>query len=88
VHKLVLEGQHAPKFSRNLATALADPRVVTNNLAHVILLGRVAGPNDKPTIFKFHQLAWFQKRTDKFWTIFHISFPKSGMTSINSVISK
>ena len=33
------EGQRTPKFSRNLPTAMDDPMVVTNNLAHEISLG-------------------------------------------------
>ena len=47
------EGQRAPRFSRNLPTALADPSVVTSNLAHEISLGRVAGPFDSPPFPNF-----------------------------------
>jgi hypothetical protein len=51
--RIGFEGQRAPKFSRNLPTALADPSVVTNNLAHEISLGRVAGPYDNPPFPNF-----------------------------------
>ncbi len=85
------EGQRAPRFSRNLPTALADPSVVTSNLAHEISLGRVAGPFDSPPFpnFQVSPIGLVPKKnSDKFRTIFHLSFPKSGMTSINSSISK
>ena len=89
--RIGFEGQRAPRFSRNLPTALADPNVVTQNLAHEISLGRVAGPFDTPPFpnFQVSPIGLVPKKnSDKFRTIFHLSFPKSGMTSINSAISK
>jgi hypothetical protein len=77
--RIGFEGQRAPKFSRNLPTALADPSVVTNNLAHEIALGRVAGPYDNPPFSNF-QISPIglipKKNSDKFRTIFHLSFLK------------
>ena len=65
--------------------------MVTNNLAHEISLGRVAGPYDNPPFSNF-QISPIglvpKKNSDKFWTIFHLSFPKTGKTSINNAISK
>ena len=65
--------------------------MVTQNLAHEISLGRVAGPFDTPPFpnFQVSPIGLVPKKnSDKFRTIFHLSFPKSGMTSINSAISK
>ena len=83
------EGQRAPRFSCNLPRALADPNVVTQNLAHEIYLGRVAGHFDTPPFPNFQVLPIDlvpKKNSDKFRTIFHLSFPKSGTTSINRAI--
>ena len=51
--RICFEGQRAPRFSRNLPTALADPNVVTQNLEHEISLGRLSDPFDTPTFPKF-----------------------------------
>ena len=65
--------------------------MVTNNLAHEISLGRVAGPYDNPPFpnFQISPIGLVPKKnSDKFRTIFHLSFPKTGTTSINNAISK
>ena len=84
-------GPRVPRFSKNLPTALTQPEIVTRNLAAEIALGRVAGPFSKPPFpnFQVSPIGLVPKKhSDKFRTIFHLSFPKSGDTSINHFISK
>ena len=89
--RIGFEGQRAPRFSKNLPTALTHPNIVTSNLEHEISLGRVAGPFKTPPFSNF-QVSPIglvpKKNSTKFRTIFHLSFPKSGATSINASIPK
>ena len=84
-------GNRTSRFSKNLPTALSQPELVSANLQHEISHGRVAGPFDKPP-FEHFQVSPIglvpKKHSEKFRTIFHLSFPKRGTTSINSSISK
>ena len=85
------KGARVPRFSRNLPTALAQPDVVTANLMKEVALGRVAGPFPTPPFpnFQVSPIGLVPKKhSNKFRTIFHLSFPKSGVTSINHSISK
>ena len=84
-------GRRSPRFSRNLPTALAQPDIVKANLDKEVSLGRVAGPFSAPPFpnFQVSPIGLVPKKySDKFRTIFHLSFPKSGVTSINYSISK
>ena len=101
VNKLCLElregariGYSSPRqlrFSRNLPTASLNPEVVTSNLAEEVAKGRTAGLFPSPTFENF-QVSPIglvpKKHSDKFRTIFHLSFPKSGTTSMNHFIDK
>ena len=101
VNKLCLElregariGYSGPRqfhFSRNLPTASLNPEVVTSNLAEEVAKGRTAGPFPSPPFENF-QVSPIglvpKKHSDKFRTIFHLSFPKSGTSSINHFIDK
>ena len=61
------------------------------NFDKEVSLGRVAGPFSTPTFpnFQVSPIGLVPKKySDKFRTIFHLSFPKSGVTSINYSISK
>lgn len=84
-------GSRIARSSKNLPTALSQPTVVGANLAKEVTLGRVAGPFSTPPFHDF-QVSPIglvpKKHTNKFRTIFHLSFPKSGVTSINHSISK
>ena len=84
-------GSRTARFSKNLPTALAQPEIVSKNLAKEVALGRVAGPFSTPP-FPNLQVSHIglvpKKHSTKFRTIFHLSFPKSGVTSINYSISK
>ena len=89
--RIGFEGQRTPRFSKNLPTALTQPTIVTANLAHEISLGRVAGPFETPPFpnFQVSPIGLVPKKNSaKFRTIFHLSFPKSGSTSINASISR
>ena len=67
------------------------PEVVSENLAKEVALGRVADPFSTPP-FPNLQVSpiglVLKKHSTKFRTIFHLSLPKSGVTSINYSISK
>lgn len=47
-------GPRVPRFCKNLPTALAQPDIVTSNLAKEVALGRIAGPYDSPPFPNFH----------------------------------
>ena len=47
------QGQRAPRFSKNLPTAFANPEIVSSNLATEVSLGRMAGPFDSPPFQNF-----------------------------------
>ena len=84
-------GRRSPRFARNLPTALAQPDIVKANLDKEVSLGRVAGPFSAPPFpnFQVSPIGLVPKKySDKFRTIFHLSFPKSGVTSINYSVSK
>ena len=71
-------------------TANANPQQIAQNIATEVSLGRMAGPFDTPplTNFQVSPLGIIPKKnSDKFRTIFHLSYPKSG-NSINSYIEK
>ena len=89
--RIGFQGQRAPRFSKNLPTAHADPTTVSSNLATEVSLGRVAGPFDNPPFpnFQVSPIGLVPKKhSHKFRTIFHLSFPKTGVSSINYSISQ
>ena len=84
-------GRRSPRFSRNLPTALAQPDIVKANLDKEVSLGWVAGPFSTPPFpnFQVSPIRLVPKKYwDKFRSIFYLSFPTSGGTSINYSISK
>ena len=101
VNKLCLElregarigysGPRSPRFSNNLPTAFLNPEVVTANLNDEVSKGRTMGPFSTPpfTNFQVSPIGLVPKKhSDKFRTIFHLSYPKSGTSSINYFIEK
>ncbi len=74
-----------------MPTAFANPEIVSSNLATEVSLGRMAAPFDSPPFQNF-QVSPIglvpKKNSTKFRSIFHLSYPKSGSTSINHSISK
>ena len=89
--RIGFQGQRTYRFSKNLPTAFSNPTVVSLNLTKEVSLGRMAGLFNTPSSQNF-QISpiglVLKKNSDKFRTIFHLSYPKSGSTSINSGISK
>jgi len=84
-------GRRVARFSRNMPTALSQPNIVSENLSREVALGRVAGPFPSPPLpnFQVSPIGLVPKKhSTKFRTIFHLSFPKSGETSIYSSIPK
>ena len=84
-------GSRTARFSNNLPTALAQPEIVSDNLIKEVALGRVADPFSTPPLSNLHVSPIGlvpKKHSNKFRRIFHLSFPKSGVTSINYSISK
>ena len=84
-------GPRGPRFSKNLPTASLNPGVVSANLADKVSKGCTVGPFPSPP-FKNFQVSPIglvpKKHSQKFRTIFHLSFPKSGTSSINYFIEK
>ena len=84
-------GPRCPRFSPNLPTAYFNPEVVTGNLTDEVSKGRTMGPFPTPPFENF-QVSPIglvpKKHSDKFQTIFHLSFLKSGTSSINYFIEK
>ena len=84
-------GPRCFRFSNNLPTAALNPEVVTRNLLEEVGKGRTVGPFSSPPFENF-QVSPIglvpKKHSDKFRTIFHLSFPKSGTSSINHFIEK
>ena len=85
------QGKRSARFSKNLPTAFENPDIISANLAKEVSLGRTAGPFDTPP-FSNLQVSPIglvpKKNSGKFRTIFHLSYPKSGSSSINYHISK
>ena len=85
------QGTRSARFSKNLPTAFNQPDIVSSNLAKEVSLGRTAGPFDTPPFpnFQISPIGLVPKKnSNKFRTIFHLSYPKSGSSSINYGISK
>ena len=84
-------GPRCPRFSNNLPTAYLNPEVVTANLNDEVSKGRTMGPFSTPPFqnFQVSPIGLVSKEhSDKFRTIFHLSYPKSGTSSINYFIVK
>ena len=88
--RLGYDGPRMSRFSKNLKSAIDNPNIVSTNLAKEVALGHTAGPFTNPP-FANLQVSPIgivpKKHSDKFRTIFHLSFPKTG-ESINSSIEK
>ena len=88
--RLGYDGPRMSKFSKNLKSAVDNPTIVLSNLAKEVARGHTAGPFTNPPFINL-QVSPIGivpiKHSDKFRTIFHLSFPKTG-ESINSFIEK
>ena len=84
------EGPYTPRVSNSLPSAKANPKIVDENLAKEVSMGRTAGPFATPpfTNFQVSPIGLVPKKhTGTFRTIFHLFYPKS-VDSINSFIDK
>ena len=87
--KIGYSGPKQFRFSRNLPTAFLNREVVTSNLADEVATGRTEGSLPFPPFENFEVSPIClvpKKHSDKFLTIFHLSFSKSGTTNINHFI--
>ena len=88
--KIGYEGPRSTRFSKNLPTALALSGKIQESLDKEVGLGRTAGPFTEPPLKNF-QVSPIglvpKKHSNKYRTIFHLSYSKSGC-SINSSINK
>ncbi len=79
------------RFSRNLFIASAPPGKFQENLGREVSLGRSAGPFSEPH-FKYFQVSpiglVLKKHSNKYRTIFHLSYPKSGCSRNSLLIRK
>ena len=82
------EGPRLAREANNLPTANSNPTKVTQNIEKEVSMGRTAGPFREPPFenFQVSPLGLVPKKnSEKFRTIFHLSYPKAG-DSINSAI--
>ncbi|MCV6574815.1 MAG: hypothetical protein OIF58_03680, partial [Cohaesibacter sp.] len=72
-------GGRFPRIAKNLPSANQHPSLIEGNLLHEVQLGRMAGPFESPPFknFQIHPLGLVPKKNSQKWrTIFHLSYPK------------
>lgn len=82
-------GPRTPSFYPNLRSANLHPDILEQNLLTEVLNGHTAGPFPSPPFKHFHisPLGLVPKKHSNKWrTIFHLSYPKTSSTSINANI--
>ena len=82
-------GPRYPKKADNLPSAAEHPHVIEANLLDEVCLGRLAGPFESPPFsnFQIHPLGLVPKKNSNKWrTIFHLSYPKGSPESLNANI--
>lgn len=83
------QGPRRPSVSPNLKSALIHPHIIDENLLDEVQQGRTAGPFDKPPFpnFQIYPIGIVPKKHSQKWrTIFHLSYPKGSGTSVNDNI--
>ena len=83
------QGNRLPKRAKNLRSAYQHPLLIEENLLEEVQLGRLAGPFESPPFanFQIHPLGLVPKKNSQKWrTIFHLSFPKGSPDSLNANI--
>ena len=83
------QGSRLPKTAKNLPSAYRHPSIIEGNLLEEVELGRLAGPFESPPFpnFQIHPLGLVPKKNSQKWrTIFHLSFPKGSPDSLNANI--
>ena len=82
-------GGRFPRIAKNLPSANQHPSLIEGNLLNEVQLGRMAGPFESPPFknFQIHPLGLVPKKNSQKWrTIFHLSYPKGTPDSLNANI--
>ena len=82
-------GPRAPQEFSNLPSAKENPSVIDSNMLKEVSLGHTAGPFLSPPFpnFQVYPIGAIPKKHSSEWrTIFHLSYPKHRLTSINAHI--
>lgn len=83
------KGPRISRFASNLPSANGQPQIIEANLLDEVQLGRIAGPFQFPPFenFQIHPLGLVPKKNSEKWrTIFHLSYPKGSSESLNACI--
>lgn len=83
------KGERFPRAAKNLPSAIQQPQVIEKNLLEEVQLGRLAGPFESTPFknFQIHPLGLVPKKGSQKWrTIFHLSYPKGSPDSLNANI--
>ena len=83
------QGGRFPRTATNLPSANQHPHIIEENLLDEVQLGRLAGPFESPPFenFQIHPLGLVPKKNSQKWrTIFHLSYPKGSSHSLNANI--
>ncbi|CAH3132615.1 unnamed protein product, partial [Porites lobata] len=83
------KGNRFPRAAKNLPSAIQQPQVIEKNLLEEVQLGRLAGPFESTPFqnFQIHPLGLVPKKGSQKWrTIFHLSYPKGSPDSLNANI--
>ena len=82
-------GPRVPQEFSNLSSAKENPSVIDSNMLKEVSLGHTAGPFLSPPFpnFQVYPIGAIPKKHSSEWrTIFHLSYPKHRLTSINAHI--
>ncbi|CAH3182095.1 unnamed protein product, partial [Porites lobata] len=85
----IYKGPRISRFASNLPSANGQPQIIEANLLDEVQLGRIAGPFQFPPFenFQIHPLGLVPKKNSEKWrTIFHLSYPKGSSESLNACI--
>ena len=83
------KGGRFPRTAKNLPSAKQHPSIIAENLLSEVEIGRLAGPFESPPFsnFQIHPLGLVPKKNSQKWrTIFHLSYPKGTPDSLNANI--
>ena len=87
--KIGYTGPRAPQEFPNLPSAKDNPSVIDRNMLKEVSLGHTAGPFLCPPFanFQVYPIGAIPKKHSSEWrTIFHLSYPKHRLTSVNAHI--
>lgn len=88
--KIGYSGPRHPFFSKNLSTANQMKEILDINILDEVKRGHTIGPFTQPPFpnMQIYPLGLVPKKNSQKWrTIFHLSYPKTSETSVNALIS-